>query len=297
MTARIELGYRRQPSTWRFMANALWPSPGLAADGRLPSIAARWTRHRATARTLETFRELTGLPAARQLSLLYPHVVGFPLQMVILTHPRFPIPIWRVLQVRNHLLQHRPLPTDAEFDLATRIVGRRVLDKGAEIDLHTEAHAGGTLAWESLNTFYFRGRYGAAGETSPLAAAPAVGDRRVDAWRMPVGGGWRFGGLSGDYNGIHVFGWYARRFGFPRPFFHSQRVLGHCLARLPAPDAARPQRLDAWLKGPVFYGAEVELRADVRDGDAAFAVAMTSESRPAVIGRLRAAEPGRRLLD
>ena len=297
MTARIELHYRRQPSTLRFMANALSPSPGFAADGGLPSIAARWSRHRVSARGLDAFLELTGLPAAPHLPLLYPHVVGFPLQMVILTHPRFPVPIWRVLQVRNHLLQHRPLAVDAAFDLGTRIVGHRLLDKGAEVDLHTEVHAGGGLAWESLNTFYFRGRYGPAGKASPLATAPAIGDRQVDAWRMPEGGGWRFGGLTGDYNGIHVFGWYARRFGFPRPFFHSQRVLGQCLARLPAPDAAAPQRLDAWLKGPVFYGAKVELRADTGDGGTAFALHADGDERPAIVGRLRAAEPGRRLLD
>lgn len=297
MSAHIQLDYRRQPSTLRFMANAVRPSPGFAADGRLPSIAARWTRHRVGARGLDAFLKLTGLPATPHLPLLYPHVIGFPLQMVILTHPVFPVPIWRVLQVRNHLLQHRPLAADADFDLATRIVGHRVLDKGAEVDLHSEVHADGTLAWESLNTFFFRGRFGAAGAASPLAAAPAISDRRVKTWRMPEGGGWRFGGLSGDYNGIHVFGWYARRFGFPRPFFHSQRVLGHCLARLPAPDAGAPQRLDAWLKGPVFYGAGVELRADAGDGGTAFALHADGETRPAIVGRLRAAEPGRRLLD
>ena len=297
MPTHIQLDYRRKPSTLRFMANALRPSPGFAADRRLPSIAARWSRHRVGARGLDAFLRLTGLPAAPQLPLLYPHVIGFPLQMVILTHPRFPIPIWRVLQVRNHLLQHRPLPTDAEFELGTRIAGRRVLDKGAEVDLHTEVRAGGALAWESLNTFYFRGRFGTADDASPLAVAPAVGDRQVDAWRMPDGGGWRFGGLTGDYNGIHTVGWYARRFGFPRPFFHSQRVLGHCLARLPAPDAAAPQRLDAWLKGPVFYGAEVELRAGSGGDGTAFALNAKGDARPAIIGRLRAAAPGRRLLD
>jgi hypothetical protein len=44
---------------------------------------------------------LTGLPPDGYLPTIYPHAFGFRLQMVILIHPAFPIPIWSALQIRT----------------------------------------------------------------------------------------------------------------------------------------------------------------------------------------------------
>lgn len=102
-------------------------------------------------------------------------------------------------------------------------------------------------------------------------------------------GDWRFGSLTGDYNGIHCWDWYARRLGFRRALYHPPRVLGLCLARLAAQDAGAPQRLDAWLKGPVPHGATVRLHARPDPGATIFALHVERE-RPCIVGRL--ADPG-----
>jgi hypothetical protein len=146
------------------MLRALLPSSGLDRAGGYPPIRAVWRRYRVDARHLAALLDLTGLRGDEDLPMLAPHVFGFPLQMVILTHRAFPLPIWRALQIRNHLLQHRAIPRDAELDLETRLARLRVLDKGAEVDLHTEVRSGDHLVWESLNTFYYRGRFGEADE-------------------------------------------------------------------------------------------------------------------------------------
>lgn len=290
----IRLEYRKRPSAAVFMAGAIWPSPGFRKAGGVPPICARWLRHRANERELKAFLSLSGLPDAKHLPLLYPHTISFPLQMAVLTHPAFPVPIWRVLQVRNRLLQHAPLRKDAAFDLTVGVAGHRFLDKGVEIDLHAVAAVDGRPAWEAVNTFYVRGRFGAA--TAEATPEPKVSLIETASWRMPAGGGWRYGGLSGDYNPLHWWSAYARKHGFARAFFHPQRVLGQCLARLPALDPGEPQQLDAWLKGPVYYGTQVALRARVEEDGTTFALNMDEEARPAIVGRLRRAAPGSRLI-
>ncbi len=45
----------------------------------------------------------------------------------------------------------------------------------------------------------------------PAVAEPAI----TQSFQTPQTGGWGFGKLTGDYNGIHWWPWYARRFGFP----------------------------------------------------------------------------------
>jgi acyl dehydratase len=287
MSATLQMRFDRRPSTVAFMLRALRPSPGLRKAGGFPPIRASWRQHRVDPRHLAGFLRLTGLRADQGLPLLYPHVFSFPLQMVILTHPAHPIPIWNSLQIRNHLLQHRPIPVDAVLDLETHVAGQRILEKGAEVDLHTSMRIRDELVWESLNTFYYRGRFGEPGAASPLARAPEAGEQTLAQWRTATGVGWRFGGLSGDYNGIHWSNWYARRFGFRQAFHHPPLALGQCMARLPALDLAGAQRLDTWLKGPVYYDSDVRLRAAVAPDSRTFALIAADDERPAVLGRWR----------
>ena len=164
-----------------------------------------------------------------------------------------------------------------------------------EVDLHTTVEVERQLAWESVNTFYYRGRFGEAGPPSPMASAPEAGDEVIDRWRTPAGGGLGFGGLTGDYNGIHWWSTYARLFGFRGAFHHPQLVLGQALAHLAEGASAPAQRLDAWLKGPVYHGSAVTLRARPGTDGTAFAVVAEGEERPAIVGRWRAVPAGSRL--
>jgi len=279
-----DLTFDSRPSVTAYMLRAFRPARGLRHGRRFPALSARWLRHRIDRTHLDRFLALTGLRCDGAVPLLYPHVLGFPLQMVVLTHPRFPVPIWRVLQIRNHLKQHRPIARDEVLELDTRIGTHRILEKGAEVDLHTTVHASGELAWESVNTFYFRGRFGTPEEPSPLARSPEVGTAAMAAWPMNDEVGLRFAELTGDYNGIHWSDRYARLFGFRRAFHHPQVVIGQCLAHLRLP-LAPVQRLDVWLKGPVHYHSNVRLRASLGLEDLPFALEVEDDERPAIIGR------------
>lgn len=282
---KLHLEFDHRPSVIAFMLRGFLPSAGRLRDGGFPPIRVSWRRHRIDRDHLAEFRALAGLPAEDGVPLLYPHVSGFPLQMVILTHPAFPLPIWGALQVRNHLVRHRTIPVDATVDVETRVAFQRILEKGAEVDLHTTVRSRDEPVWESLNTFYYRGRFGPAGTASRFARAPAEAGAVTAEWDAAAGGGRRFAALTGDYNGIHHWGWYARRFGFRQAFFHPQVVLGQCLARLPAHEAGAAQRLDAWLKGPVYYGSRVSLRSAPDSDGLVFAAHADGDARPAVIGR------------
>jgi acyl dehydratase len=228
---------------------------------------------------------MTTLAAGDGVPVLYPHVFAFPLQMVVVTHPAFPFPIWRMLQIRNHLVLHRPLPPDALVDVETRVVSDRILERGVEVDVRTEVRSGEGLLWEGLVTFYFRGRAGTPGVPSPLARAPAVGGDVEAEWDAPAGGGLRFARLTGDFTGIHWWNGYARRFGFGQALLHSQFVLGRTMACLPPPGPGPAQRLDAWLKGPVPYGSRVHVRASRDAGGLVFAAHVGADARPALVAR------------
>ena len=285
MTDVVELSYRRRPSSLRYMWRGV--RPVRRHRDLNPRIVATWRNHRADPRDLASFRAITGLPDAPDLPLLYPHVFGFRLAMAVLTHPAFPVPIWGVLQTRNHLVQHRSIPAGSAMDLECCVLAGRPTAKGAEFDLRTTAHVGAELAWESLVTFFTRGRFGQPDPDSPQSRSPTEFGSLAAEWTPRNAGHWRFAGFTGDYNGIHLWDAYARRLGFPRALFHPQRVLGECLSRLPAAcGQGAPQRFDAWLKGPVPHGRPVRLHAASGADSTTFALFVEPE-RPCIVGRLQ----------
>jgi hypothetical protein len=286
----VRLEFTRRPSALRYMAGAFLPSPGLDPQAGFPDISARWSGYRASGRELADFLFATGgapISPPRHLPLLFPHTIGFRLQMALLTHPAFPLPIWRVLQVRNRLLQHRPIEAGEALDFETRVEAHRALEKGLEVDLRTTALVAERTVWECLNTFYVRGRFGIPQEEPPAARAPEPPREVVARWHMASDARLRFGFLTGDYNGLHLWGAYAKRLGFEGAFYHTQRVLGHCLAHLDEMKQDQPQRLDAWLKGPVYYGSDVRLCAARHSRDTTFALFSRQEERPAIVARIR----------
>ena len=299
--------YQRRPSATHYMARAILPSPGLREGGTLPRIKVRWKTIHIDRHHLRSFIEMTGLSCVRGLSLLhapetpaasllYPHVFGFPLQMALLTHRAFPLPAWRALQTRNHMLLHRHYSEFEVLNLETRVAGQRILAKGLEVDLHSTLRALGEPVWEGLVTYYFRGKYGSEQEASALAR-PSKADWPVLCnWRVPRVTGWRFAGLTGDYNGIHWLNWYARLHDFKAALHHPQLVIGQCLARL-SNNASSGQRMDIWLKGPVYYDTVVQMQASAAADDRWFALSMKGKIFPSIVGRWSAAEPGSRLVD
>jgi hypothetical protein len=96
--------FLKRPSTIAYMARAFVPSPGFERARGFPPIRLVWKSVRVDQRGLSAFIRFTGLRPGHDLPLLFPHVLGFRLQMALLTQRAFPLPIWNALQIRNHLL-------------------------------------------------------------------------------------------------------------------------------------------------------------------------------------------------
>lgn len=283
----VEL-HHRAPFAPAFMARAMRRSPGLPRDERWPCIVERWKGLAFAPGPLGAFRQATGLADEDGVPVLYPHVVGFRLQMALLTHRAYPLPIWSALQIRNRLVRHRRIHPGEPLELETRAGAHRIVHNGVEVELRSRlTDKSGGCCWESEITYLHRGRFGAPGtrerqDASPLLPSPLSTER----FEMPRRGGWGFGKLTGDYNGIHYWGWYARRLGFRAAFPHPQRVAGLCMARLPPP-RSEAQTLELWIKGPLYYGASVVLGSAPVEGGIGFGLSLEGDSRIAFVGQWR----------
>lgn len=265
------------------MARAFLPSASLGRPPRIPQMRFRWRGARVGADELAEFAALTGL-RTDPLPVLFPHVFGFRLVMALLTDPRYPLPIWNALQIRNSLRQHERFTAADTFDIETSVAEWRVLAKGLEVDLRTTFSTRGKAVWESIVTFYYRGIFGEPMPPHPEATPPPVRGREIARWQAAIGQGRRFGRLTGDYNGIHWSNGYARYFGFRGAFHHPQRAVGESLAHLSIDTSLPCQRLDVWVRGQVYEGAGVSLQAE-GDNPATLALVPQDDPRPAIVAR------------
>jgi hypothetical protein len=289
MSLDMSLDFDGPPSAAAYMLGAILRQGRSRPTGvvEFPPLRIRWTGFTTSARDRLAIQRLTGLPDDARLDLLLPHFTGFRALMALLTHRTFPFPIWRALQIRNGLRLLRR--TDGkESVLEAWVADQRALEKGVETDIRSSLVSRGVPSWESVNTFYYRGRFPQAGTASTFASRPPSTDGQVVArWKAPRGLGLRAAGLTGDFNPVHWSGVYARRLGFSGgSFLHPQVAIGQCLSHLSAPSRGPPLGLDTWIRGQVYAGRELALRMSPVPNGSVFELGCGAEARAALVGRM-----------
>ena len=204
------------------------------------------------------------------LPLTYPHVLGFPLAMRLMSCRGFPLPLLGLVHTSIEITRRRELTATGEYELAVYIGGLEPHRRGTEAAVITEMRAGGEVVWESRSTYLARHRTvqrigeTAKGGDDDREALPVVAE-----WRLGADIGRRYGAASGDRNPIHLHPLTARLFGFRRAIAHGMWTVARCLAAHGAPQEAYARaefKAPVLLPGTVTYAAEGG-RFELRGGE------------------------------
>lgn len=242
---------------------------------------------------LAAYERVCGFPTGEDaVPLTYPHVLGFPLAMRIMSGRDFPLPLLGLVHTSIEITRRRRLPATGEYEITVYVEGLAPHRRGTEATVVTEVRdgseggsggkgAGGGageggigVAWESRSTYLARHRRskGTREERERIreeqervregrervregrAPLPVVAE-----WRLAGDVGRRYGAVSGDRNPIHLHPLGARLFGFPRPIAHGMWTVARCLAEHGTPPATLVRaefRAPVPLPGTVTYAAD-----------------------------------------
>ncbi|WP_037674471.1 MaoC family dehydratase [Streptomyces griseus] len=206
------------------------------------------------------------------LPITFPHVLGFPLAMHLMSGRDFPLPLLGLVHTSIDITRHASLPATAAYDLSVRVAGLAPHRRGTEAAVVTELRLGDDVVWESRSAYLARHRTDGRTAGAPEPPARASGRKplpHLAEWRLAADVGRRYAAASGDRNPIHLHALTARLFGFPRAIAHGMWTVARCLAAHGTPHAARVRaefRAPVLLPGTVRYAADGE-RFELRSGD------------------------------
>jgi acyl dehydratase len=179
----------------------------------------------------------------------YPHLLGFPLQMALMTERDFPFSLLGMVHIANRIEQRRPLPVTASPSVRVWAEDLRPHHKGRQVDLVTEVSLDGDVVWLERSNYLRPGK--GSGERPEPGPDQFAGAHPAATWNVPGDIGRRYAAVSGDRNPIHMHSLSARLFGFPTAIAHGMWSYARALATL-----------DGHL--PAAHVSEGEFRAPLR---------------------------------
>lgn len=206
---------------------------------------------------LGDYQRLCGWSVGDRLPHTYPHVLGFPLQAVLMSQPDFPLPMVGLVHVENTITVHRVLTSADRLTIEVRAEQLRPHPKGRQVDILTEVGADGELAWSGRSTYLARGSGDKEADRGTAAPGIPTGPA-VATWSLPADLGRQYATVSGDANPIHLFGFTAKAMGFPAAIAHGMWTYARVLAHL-GTVADGEATSHVWFKKPVVLPTRVDV--------------------------------------
>lgn len=254
----------------------LGKKPYVAPSGtRIESIELEVRKVELSARHLQRYREVCGVPAGVGLPPAYLHAVAMPMHMQLFIARAFPVKVLGLIHLRNTIRVYKSIDVGAPLRLGVYFDTMRLTDAGQEYDFTTRYERDGEVVWEEVSTMFARGNTAPKeGSKRPSVERSAHPKEGTDSQTLEIAEntGWRYARVSGDFNPIHLTARTAEMFGFKQAVAHGMWSLGRCLGAAATHLPPGPIQIDTQFKLPVYLPSQALSRTWPVDGGADIAM-------------------------
>ncbi|MBE1513806.1 MaoC/PaaZ C-terminal domain-containing protein [Nesterenkonia halotolerans] len=169
------------------------------------------------------------------------HIIGFPVQMALMSREDFPLPLMGLVHLANRVEHLRPIRLAQPVQVLVSAENLRAHRRGTQVDIRVlvledsadpENLDESAVLWRGVSTYLSRGIE--LGEQTPPDAAETVRKEfippvKTASWRLGAGAGRSYAAVSGDYNPIHVSNLAAKALGMPSAILHGMYSAGRML--------------------------------------------------------------------
>lgn len=240
--------------------------PALFRRSRAPELPAiRLVRPnvKLDAEQVGRYARVCGFIPEHGVPLTFPHVLAFPLHLMMLTDPSFPWSALGVVHLSNGVRLRRPLAAGQNLRIEVECGPLVPHQKGQAFTLHTRIYRRGEAVWDGDSVYLKRGvrSESAAPPTDVIEAADARVPllAREARWQLPPQLGRDYAKASGDFNPIHLHMLSAKAFGFPRAIAHGMWTLARTLAALHPVKALASGYAHGDFKSPLYIPGDATL--------------------------------------
>ncbi|MDR8052892.1 MaoC/PaaZ C-terminal domain-containing protein [Burkholderia cenocepacia] len=228
-------------------------------EATLPGVKLVRSSVRLDAAHISRYGSICGFEAEQGVPLTYPHILGFALQMQLLTDKTFPWPALGLIHLSNTICQYARLDVGDLMEIEVAFGSLFQHRKGQAFAINTMIYSGDKLVWEGVSTYLKRGVTSLGPPLDILQSVEEHDVSQMGLWPVPRNIGRRYGVVSGDLNPIHLSAFTARCFGFPSAIAHGMWGLARSLATLSPAHPLAKATVQAEFKLPLALPSEVRL--------------------------------------
>jgi acyl dehydratase len=237
--------------------------PGLFRRQRaveLPALRLIRPDVKLDAEDIGRYARVCGFIPEHGVPLTFPHVLAFPLHLMMLTDPSFPWSALGVVHLSNTVRLRRPLSAGQGLRIEVECGPLVPHQKGQAFTLHTRIYRRGEAVWDGDSVYLKRGvRSDALAVSNDAADVAAPVLAREARWQLPSQLGRDYAKASGDFNPIHLHALSAKAFGFPRAIAHGMWTLARTLAALHPPKTLASGAARGDFKLPLYLPGDATL--------------------------------------
>jgi acyl dehydratase len=203
------------------------------------------------------YARVCGFIPEQGVPMTFPHVMAFPLHLMLLTDPAFPWSAAGLVHISNTVHLRRALQSRQTLRIEVESGALIAHDTGQAFTLHTRIYRGGEAVWDADSIYLKRGVASRGVASTTLDPVDTL--VREARWQLPAQLGRDYAQASGDFNPIHLHALSAKAFGFPRAIAHGMWTLGRTLAALQPSKQLAAAHVHGDFKAPIYLPGDATL--------------------------------------